>query len=491
MFCPPPSWHSLNHTRTLKLNSYLFLAFAFILCSGICVFTFYLGFPGFHIIGDTYNSIALVKDNHHPIFIATTLESLYILFGKHLYYLFLFNIVPFYLGIFLLIAGFYLRFRSYFAILLVFPTLIGNIYFQNFIEYHSFSLPMLCFLLYSLLLFLTLNQVKFAKILWIFVFVVMAFALLWRHNSIFSVFPAFFIIIYLFLRNRKLDSFMKVYVQLLILSAFASLTVAFFIPKLLQKSEAAAANHIFLHQIAGACVPNDDASCFKKEWYYPYKNFDDVKRLYEKYPLNGDPFNVPWGYDDVRPFYHKRLAGLKTQWIKAIAKYPSDFLRHEMRFFKAMWFANPQWIFDSTQIQAKPDNSWHIAITESFAENERSIVFTPQRKKIYDFLYEHKIVLNHIVGVAVSFLTMVLCGVGLTLNRFKQNRAMLVFGFACGFAGFFSAVFIVAFSPVPETRYMSPILPLAIMSAVGLLAFVWECMRNVFLQRRKNANDKT
>lgn len=401
------------------------------------------------------------------------------LLGRHLYYLFLFNVVPFYMGIFVIIAGFYLRFRSYFAILLVFPTFIGNIYFQNFIQYTSFSLPNLLFLMYSLLLFLVLVRVRFTKIVWAILFIVMAFALLWRHNAIFSVFPAFFVIIYLFLQNRNIKSYASIYIKLVLLSAVASLMFVIFIPKMLQVGKSMPTNHIFLHQIAGACVPNNDASCFKDEWYLPDKNFDDIKRLYEAYPLNADPFNVTWAYDEVRPFKHEWLPHLKTQWIKAIAKYPSDFFKHEMRFLKAMWIQTPQWIFDSTQIQAKASHPWHISVTQGFVESEQSIVFTPKKEHIYNFLYSHKILLNHIVGVAISFVVMIFCGIAMLIERFKESRAMLVFGFSVGFAGFFSAVFIAIFSPVPETRYMSPVLSLAIMAVMGLLAFIWEFMQNI------------
>ncbi len=67
----PTKNNAFESTHALLINrkDYIFLAFAFTLCASICAFTFWLGFPGYHIIGDTYNSIALVKDNAHPIFI--------------------------------------------------------------------------------------------------------------------------------------------------------------------------------------------------------------------------------------------------------------------------------------------------------------------------------------------------------------------------------------------------------------------------------------
>ena len=481
---------SLHQNDNLTRNDYTFLMFAFALCAGICGFSFWLGFPGFHIIGDTYNSIATIKDNAHPVFIAYIMEILYALFGKNLYYLFLFNLMPFYLGLFFLIAGFYLRFKNPFALLLIFPTFIGNIYFQNFIQYHSFALPMMLFCIYSALLFLILVPLNtkskrekiLAKILWFLLFMLMLFAILWRHNAIFSVFPAFLIIVYLFLKNRNLDSkiFAKIYFKLVALSAGLCLAVVIIIPHILQTSKSHPANHPFLHQIAGACVPANNESCFKKEWYYPHKGWSDVKTLYAKYPLNADPFNVSWGYDDERPFKPEKLQGLQTQWLKAIIKYPRNFLTHEARFFKAMWWQEPKWIFNDEKMQTKATHKWHISVLQDFKESQRSIAFSPLQEKIYTFLFNHKILLNHAWGVGVGFVILVLSSVVLWRRRkiifanTGQNSALLVFCFSVSFASFFSAFFIAAFSPVPETRYMSPILPMSIVAFVGFIAFALE-----------------
>ena len=487
-----------NEILPLTKKDYIFLAFAFLLCAGICAFSFWLGFPGYHIIGDTYNSIALGKSNAHPVLIAYILQGLYLIFGKNLYYLFLFNLIPFYLGLFFLIAGFYLRFKNPFALVLIFPTFIGNIYFQNFVQYHSFALPMMLLCLYSLLLFLILvpfwqnpqNKVQkiAAKILWIFLFVLMFFAILWRHNAIFSVFPAFFVIIYLFLekRNFKPQTFVKTYFKFVALSAVLCLAVVIIVPKILQVGKSYPANHPFLHQIAGACVPANDSSCFKDEWYYPHKTFSDVKALYEKYPLNADPFNVTWAYDDERPFKHEKLQGLKTQWIKSIAKHPLNFLTHEARFFKAMWFQNPAWMFDTKKMQEKATHESHISVVSDFKESQRSIAFTPLQEKIYSFLFHHKIVFNHAWGVSVGFIILVLSSVILWKKRkdifanVSQNNALLVFCFSASFASFWSAFFIAVFSPVPESRYMSPILPMSIVALVSFVAFWFD-----YLARKK------
>lgn len=459
----------------LTRSDWIFLIFAAMIAMLLFGFQFWLGFPSFHVIGDTYNSIALVKDNAHPVFIAYVLQFLYFIFGKHLFYLFLLNLIPFYLGLFLLVAGFYLRFKSYFSLLFFALVLVGNIYFQNFISYHSFSLPNLLFLGYSALLFFILarqylNSI-FKKAFVIFIIAVFFMAILWRHNAIFSVYPAIFIGALLLFKYKI--NFRRNFFGALIFGALACVFIVKFIPFLLSSNTSLPANHVFLHQIAGACVPSDDSSCFKESWYEKNRNFNYVKNLYAKYPLNADPFNVPWGYDDERAFKHKKLDGLKREWIRAIFKHPSDFFAHEMRFIKAMWFANPKWILDSNQLQQKPTHSWHKEITSRFSQNERSIDFSPMREKIYDFLFSHKILFNHIYGVIFSFAALVFGGFYLIkINMQEKIYEIAIFIFSVGFSGFFSSIFISLFTPVAETRYFSPILPLGILGIIGILAFI-------------------
>lgn len=476
---PPP----LIKSKPLNRGDKIFLYFSGILCLSLCAFQFYLGFPGYHIIGDTYASIGLNMDNSYPVWISVVMELLYFYFGKHLYYLFLFNIIPFYAGIFFLIAGFYIRFRTKLAILLIFPIFIGNIYFNNFIEYSSFSLPMLLFCGYSMILFAILTKSN-SKILWISIGIVLFFAILWRHNAIFSVYPAFIIICYLYLKGAK--QFIFKYIFMLFFSAMLSLGIVVFIPKMWQSKPTYVSNHIFLHQIAGACVPSNDSLCFKDEWYERSKGFSDVVALYQKYPLNADPFNVPWGYDDERPFKHKKLAGLKEVWINAILKHPMDFLKHELRFIRAMWIQMPDdkptdiadkrnWILSPKDLQGKTYEPIYVKLIMLFPENERSITLSPFREQIYSFLYEHRILFNHIYGVAIGGILMLVSLILLCFRRWRSD--ILVFCFSTSFASFASAFFIAVFSPVPETRYMAVVLPLSIIALINLIAFICERRR--------------
>lgn len=462
------SLHFANETLSISKEDKWVCLVTTLFCISLLLFTFWLGFPGYHIIGDTYNSIFTIKDNAHPVFIAYVMQLTYLIFGKNLYYLFLVNIIPFYFGLWFLVWGFYLRFKTKWAFALFFPTFIGNIYFQNFVQYTNFGLAMLLFLAYSITLFIILVPLskKTQKRLLYLLMAVSCFALLWRHNAIFSIYPIFIVLTYKFLDKSK--PFLRKYFSLLLLFAIVCLSISLLTPRILATNTSYPANHAFLHQIAGSCVPSNDSSCFKQEWYYLHKSWEDVKNLYAKYPLNADPFNVPWGYDDERPFKYQKLDGLQNQWLKAIIKYPKNFINHELRFFKAMWLQEPSWIFSPQQIQNK--NTYHIYynLTE-FPQNQWEITFSPLREQIYTFLFEHKILLNHIWGVIVSFIIMALASFLLLIGKRSET---LVYTFSVSFAGFWSAFFIAAFTTVPETRYMSPVLPLAILGCIGFLAYI-------------------
>lgn len=452
----------------------IFLGGVIAVCLVLFTFQFWLGFPGFHIIGDTYASIALNRTNAHPVFISYILMILYFIFGKHLFYLFLVNLVPFYVGICLLVCGVYLRFRTMWAILLFTPILIGNFYFQNFIQYTSFGLPMLLFCLYSLLLFLILVPCAQKRWVWIVFFVLAFCAILWRHNAIFSVFPAFIVLSYLWIKDRDLPSVGLAYFKTLFYSAILCLSIVILIPQLLRDSIVTPANHAFLHQIAGVCVPEDDSGCFKQEWYYSYKNWEDVKKLYEKYPFNADPFNVPWGYSEERPFKTGELKDLKSKWLESILKYPQNYFLYQIGFFKRMWSISPDWIMDAKSIQRQATQEFHLNLLRDFPKSERSITFSPLREKIYTFLYHHHFSFNYLWIIVLNGILMCISFILICLRR----RLILLFCFATSFACFWSAVFISAFTTIVLARYMAPILPLGVLAIIGFVIYLVEIVAN-------------
>ena len=192
--------------------------------------------------------------------------------------------------------------------------------------------------------------------------------------------------------------------------------------------------------------------------------------------------NVHWYYHDERPFKMEKLKGLSSELAKAALKYPKNFLKLEFDFIKAMWIQNPGYIFDAKNMQIKPTHPYHVASTAPFPESERSITFTPLQEKIYTFLFEHKLTLNHIVGVVTNALVMVfslvlLCVKKEKLSQMSYLQALFVFSFSVGFAGFFSAFFIAAFSPIVFDRYMSPVTALGVMSFIGFMTCICEYVK--------------
>ncbi len=462
--------------ENITLNQVGFIFLIIFTSISLFIFVFWLGFPGYFQEGDIYNSLAGVENNWHPIFIAKLVKRLYLIFGKHSFYLFALNIFAYYAGFAFFITALYLRFNTKLVFFIFSLSFIGNIFFQNFIQYHSFALPMLLWLGLSMVFFQILIPIKTNATRTLFIIatsIVMMFALLWRHNAIISIFPFFIFFVYKYLKTRNTSFFMIKYISLLCGCAFILILMVTILPHLLSsKISNLTSNHIFLHQIAGAVVPSNDATLIPEEWYVKGKNFQDVKELYVKYPLHADPFGVDWEpWLSNKPFKLEELKGLKSIWIAAIWKYPINYWEHISRYFKIMCLQDPAWIFDSDQIQTGPVHPWHKSIANNFKENERKITFSPLRKKIYIFLFNHKLILNHIVGVSFGLGILFVTGM-LWVFNFHYRTDILLFSLSTSLSACVSSIVFCIFTPAPDPRYMSPILVLSLVSLLSFLTFL-------------------
>lgn len=111
----------------------------------------------------------------------------------------------------------------------------------------------------------------------------------------------------------------------MILSAVLCLVIVLGFPKIFAIGSSPQ-NHLLLSQMAGACVPNDDSSCFQKQWYSQGKSFEDVRRAYQKESLNGDNFACWFGNELI---FSCEINCVVAAWVAAISKYPANFARHE------------------------------------------------------------------------------------------------------------------------------------------------------------------
>ncbi len=473
-----------THALTLAHKDYAFLGFAFVLCAGICAFSFWLGFPGFIIDADTFRMFGFDFSNYGPIINSLFIGLITAIFGKHTFYPFLLNCLTLYLGIFFLIAGFYLRFRSILSLTIILIAFIGNIYLGNFVAMNYILMANFIFCAYSVILFLILAGQcvgkKIRVMLWILAFMLLFLGLLWRHNAIFSAFPAFFVLCYIFLKDRDFDSkiFLKFYAKFIFLSAVLCLVIVVGLPKVISK-DSNPQNHLLLLQIAGACVPADDSSCFKAKWYEKDKSFDNVKEAYNSNPLNGDLYAC-WG---GKIFSCDTLDWLKFQWLKSIVKYSSNFIAHESRFFKAMWWQNPRdddidgfvrsVIKSPKRIQEKPLDKWRLDNLKKYPQNEWHIDFSPVKERIYTIFYNNLPVLNHIIFVVIGFALLIFSAFGIILWRKREcDKSLLIFTFSTALTAFASAFIIAAMAIVTHSRYMSPVVIFSIIALVGFVAFV-------------------
>ena len=471
--------------RQLTLKDKGFIAASVFTAASMFSFVFWLGFPGYFQYRDIYDSLSVTTNHWHPVFIARFLHCLYFLFGQHSFYLFALNLFCFYAGTLLFVLALYLRTRKIMWYALFAVTAIGNLFFQNFAQLNNIGLSMLLWIGCSMVFFQILVRPAHAPIDFaakVATGLVFLFALLWRHNAILSIYPLFLFFVYIHLKKKTTGNsaaYAFRFISLMVACACALVFIVKGHPYLLSRNVSkTAANHIFLHQIAGMVVPENDQAFIPQEWYEENKNFNDVVEMYEEYPTFADPLNVGWKpFDRNRPFVKGELDGLQALWLKGIFIYPVNYLNHVSRFIKAMWIQSPGWIFDSDRIQREPVSLRHVGIASGFPENERHIAFTPLRKNIYSFLFEHKVMFNHIVGVGIGFLVLLASG-GIWIMMPSLRDEMLLFSISTSLASCCTAIGVCIFSPVTNTRYMSPVLALSLISLIGFVTWCWLALVN-------------
>lgn len=448
-------------------------------------FAFWLGFPGYFQCRDIYDSLSVTTNHWHPVFIARNIQCLYALFGRHSFYLFFLNLFCFHAGTLLFVLALYIKTRKPIVYALFAVTAIGNIFFQNFVQLNNFGFSMLLWLGCSMVFFQITVRITNAHVGFALkgaTGIVFLFTLLWRHNAIISVYPLFLFFTYLILKRKRTShatAYALRFVSLMIAGACILVFIVKAHPYVLSSNVSKdAANHVFLHQIAGMVVPANDPSFIPQEWYEKNKKFNDVVDMYEKYPTLADPFNVGWRpFNRNRPFVRDELDGLKTFWFKGILTYPANYLKHVSGFIKEMWFQNPKWIFNSDQIQRASGSLRHVGIASGFPENERRIALTPLRKSIYDFLFNHKLLLNHIVGVGIGFLVLLASG-GIWILVPSLRNEMLLFTVSTSLSSCCTAIGVCMFSPATDPRYMSPVLVLSLISLISFATWLWLTFRN-------------
>lgn len=429
----------------------------------------WLAWPGYiHI--DAPHSLLLNKNNWHPVFITYLLEFFYQFSGPHVYYFLCLILIPFYLSLLIFFYAFWHRFHSYYAGLLLCPAFIGNIFFQNFVLHSSSLSPMWIFLCYALTFYRLLNPIqgKTVNILYSCFTAFVFFIALWlRHNALIQLYPLVFI--WLAQLNNHFHFSLKKIFALFVFLSFGIIGTSIFIPKALQKYPSYPAQHIILHQIAGACVPSNDLSCFKESWYQPNVPKDKVKNEYMNNLFFADRFSILQAQYQV--FKGEKLEGLYTKWLHSIFKHPYNYTAHLLRFLKQMW-SKPVEIENKNHIQNTrfcEEGSWLDGRYDiKFPPHERCLQLSQQKSDIYNLLRRNLPFISTLTFILLSFICSFLSGY--LLWKYKKN-ILLLYTFILSSTGILSYILFCIFSPTDSYRYVHPALICPLSALIGLLAY--------------------
>ena len=462
------------------INRYFFII-SFIITMLLIVFHFWLLQPGYFYYYDDQNIFASaaghIFHNWFPVIIQVFQSTLNKLFGYNTFYIFLVNIICWYVGLYFFVISVYKKLKSKKALLLFFLSFLGNIFFMNTTQNKDATAVMYLWLVYSIVFFIISFGIKNIKMLIpisIILSILLIFSLLWRHNMIVTIYPIFILFTYMILKNKF--SNMKLYavyfISIMLIFAFLLIFIFKINPYIWIKYYAKgamgwsknASRHLFMFQIAGTAAISNDDTLIPNDWYLEGKDFEYMKKLYMDNRVNGDL------YKDVNtmPFKLYEINNLKEIWIKYILKHPLSYMKHIINYMSVIFCVKLQ-ILSPDNIEAKSDMFGFSGYYDQIG-----IDFTPFRKKIYSILYnlllvDINILLFIIIGVVMFFISGFMW-------IFKSNYRcnLLLFTFCASFASFATSMIVGFFTPFPLYRYIYPVIPISIISLISFITFIYD-----------------
>ncbi len=491
----------------------MFLVVVGLLSLSCLIFQFWLSFPGqiFHADGIHILLQALNNryDNWHPVIIALTYNTLFRLFGEHLFYIFLINLICWYVGIALLIYGLYLKYRNRLFILLFLLTFIQNFFLTNFWHQKDVTFSMYMWLACNIILFQILhkfNQKWINITLRIATGVVLFLALLWRHNAIVTIYPLFLYFTYISLARFNIKSRVKY----LLIYCFAMLIIAMLLVGIIktfplffmeEDNTKVASRHIELHRIAAVAVALDDESLIPGNWYAKGKTFEDLKSSFNDSRYDADKFvkhthSLFRKEETVFDFNH--TTNSRAIFIDTIKKEPYEFIRYSIDYTWKFWQVDQGWAYDSYGLMATryypppfydflETQGWNSASTERMKNNYGSdnildvleahgfpfnLELSGYKIRAISAIYKITPRFKMRVGIYASIILFFLSGY-LWLFKKKTRNTLMLFVFATAFSAFATAIIVGMFSPIMDSRYLMPVLPIATISVVAFFVSKW------------------
>jgi len=474
--------------KTSLVFKHPFLIVSLAITVALCCFHCWLYWPGY-IQDDAQTTLLLDKAGWHPAIMAYLLEIAYSLFGVHVYHFFLLTMIPFYIGMWLMVYSAYLKTKSWLSLLLFVPFFTGNIFYSVIkLGSTSFSMSWIC-LLYGLTLYAVVSPPikETKKIFYGFYGVVFMIALLGRQNAILQIWPITFVWIGQYLASKNL-SFWKYalhFLSLAFLSGIVSSLLLIGGNKAISHSDKGnvyPATLIIMHQIVGMCAPEMDESCFDPDWWYGSWATDPMRmdRLRKKYKINKQDAEVfSLSYEsDVTFKYFTDLKGRYSKWWYAINKYPHNFYQHINYYYVDLWKMGPFLVspFELNKIYSVRGMINHTVVWHPFSEreleyinkiakqipqNELSVNLEGWRYIIDDFIRTY---FPSFYSYTFIYICFILMFTGACLFIRNRENLLYLLLLSSSWGGVLSSLIIPLFAPRFITRYMDPVFLCAVIS---------------------------
>lgn len=480
---------------TITNNNY-FIFIIVLLGIFLFIFHFWLGFPGYGQEWDWYRLEATIFNkvytNVDPVIFPQILRLLFNLFGVHSYYFFAIQLFCWYGGTCLLILSLYLKYKNkLFIFIYLLNLIIANIFLLNFILIKDFIFSAHLWFLSSLIFFQFFVNIEnkiiklSVRILTLFIFLL---TLLLRHNAIVTMYPILILFAYIFIKKENdLKKYMYKFFSVMFLLAVLLILIVKLTPYIFVSKEKIKINpgmYVFFHQLQGIATLTDDPNIIPKEWYNEGKDFNYLKYHYNNTPTqyapdifdynNKSKFEPPLNYlNSINSKYD-----YKKIWINTVIKHPVVYLKHCFKFVQSLWFYDPAWILNVNSIQSllTPPGNKNFYVSSNFSISEQKITFTKFKKEIYSMFYNHCIRINNIIPISLSIILFFITGIIWIANKKNRNN-LLLFSFCLAFSSFATALIVILFPTSArsvESRFLSPILPLSIMSLIAFVSFIYD-----------------
>ena len=478
----------------IKRKYFNFIFISSLITIALFLFQYWLCFPGFFagnidMIVIMNQAVSGVYTNHHPIIASLIQTLLNSIFGYNTYYLFLINLSCWYIGLFILIIGLYIRYNKNILIFLFLLSFIYDVFFMNMTTYKD-ALSSNFFWLFICLIFfmqiVNLKNIYLKLIIKIISVIMLLLTLLIRNNMIVIIYPVFLYISYLIIKkyfnnfNNNIKKYLVSFTLLMFIFAIILITIVKLFPLAYvrddynKKISNVARDLIFVTQILSLSIPNDDDSMIKENWYFSGLGFEDTRSIYYKY-YNSNPYidsivftTFDHGTIDIKKITLDNNNNLKKIWFNYIKKYPFTYIKYIFNFFKCYLKVNQE-------LGGIP-NAWYMQHTEGSLDNfystNRKIAFDSSQEDIYSLLFNSLPRIKIYNCILLSLLIIIISITYLLKNRLNSEIDILLISLCSSLSVIVTYFIVSIFTNMSTFRYIYPVIPLSIISLISNITFI-------------------